>query len=194
MLTLRLNFHVKSTVEEMFFVLVQPRCLEEVIPTITRFECAFFAETDAPPLHCAVCGVHIPVARGERLPVAGCIDMRRVKTRATGVSVLHAVHDAYFTCGATACRVPVSLAVAQAEQESKQQGDQLKRVVACRACSRMSPPDGPVFKQCKGCHAARYCSRQCQLKDWPKHKPLCEATRATANAAAEAEVAEGGGN
>jgi hypothetical protein len=28
-------------------------------------------------------------------------------------------------------------------------------------------------KKCEGCMSARYCSRKCQLRAWPKHKPDC---------------------
>ena len=32
---------------------------------------------------------------------------------------------------------------------------------------------GNVFKRCKGCMAAYYCGRVCQLAHWPEHKKVC---------------------
>lgn len=32
----------------------------------------------------------------------------------------------------------------------------------------------PRFKKCSGCRFERYCSRDCQLVVWPKHKRLCK--------------------
>ena len=32
----------------------------------------------------------------------------------------------------------------------------------------------PRMKKCIGCHWARYCSRECARKDWPRHQPVCD--------------------
>ena len=32
---------------------------------------------------------------------------------------------------------------------------------------------------CRNCKARRYCSEECQAADWPKHKEICDAARAT---------------
>ena len=39
---------------------------------------------------------------------------------------------------------------------------------ACQACGR----EGPV-QICSGCHETSYCSRDCQVLDWPAHRIVC---------------------
>jgi hypothetical protein len=29
-------------------------------------------------------------------------------------------------------------------------------------------------KRCSGCNSAKYCSRECQMTHWPKHKQICQ--------------------
>jgi len=43
-------------------------------------------------------------------------------------------------------------------------------------CLRCSKDKG--LKTCKRCCIAHYCSRACQIEDWPSHKPFCNARRA----------------
>ena len=38
---------------------------------------------------------------------------------------------------------------------------------ACEVCA------APSFRKCARCRHARYCSRECQLQDWPEHKARC---------------------
>lgn len=33
----------------------------------------------------------------------------------------------------------------------------------------------PAHKLCGGCEVVRYCSRECQVLDWPQHKKICKA-------------------
>ncbi|KAJ7362291.1 hypothetical protein DFH08DRAFT_840644 [Mycena albidolilacea] len=42
----------------------------------------------------------------------------------------------------------------------------------CSGCGE-SYSGAEKLKNCAGCRAARYCSRHCQVSDWPTHKPLC---------------------
>lgn len=39
---------------------------------------------------------------------------------------------------------------------------------SCRTCAKTAS-----FKLCSRCQIARYCSRECQLQDWPTHKQTC---------------------
>ena len=41
--------------------------------------------------------------------------------------------------------------------------------------------------RCSRCHVRRYCCRECQLKDWPRHRSKC---REMADAAAAATAAK----
>lgn len=44
---------------------------------------------------------------------------------------------------------------------------------SCRGCDMV---DG-LTSQCSGCRKVFYCSRECQLADWPSHKTACKAAR-----------------
>ena len=37
----------------------------------------------------------------------------------------------------------------------------------CKVCNKTST------NNCAKCHSVQYCSKQCQLADWPNHKRLC---------------------
>jgi SAM-dependent methyltransferase len=41
----------------------------------------------------------------------------------------------------------------------------------CFSCNKTSEK----LSQCAKCHFAKYCSRECQSKDWPEHKIVCKA-------------------
>jgi len=45
---------------------------------------------------------------------------------------------------------------------------------ACRACGRAdAKPNGGPLKKCARCLAVKYCSAECQKKDWKKHRMEC---------------------
>lgn len=47
-----------------------------------------------------------------------------------------------------------------------------------KTCAYCGKPDALVqLFQCGACHAAKYCSRECQKKHWSVHKPQCEAIK-----------------
>lgn len=47
-----------------------------------------------------------------------------------------------------------------------------KIFLTCVSC-RGTPPDEKPLSACSQCQHAMYCSRACQVKDWPLHKPTC---------------------
>ncbi|EIM79399.1 uncharacterized protein STEHIDRAFT_116588 [Stereum hirsutum FP-91666 SS1] len=49
------------------------------------------------------------------------------------------------------------------------------RTVMCSGCSTVECylEEGKTMKRCSRCKGPWYCSKECQLKDWPKHKPDC---------------------
>jgi len=58
-----------------------------------------------------------------------------------------------------------------------------------RQCTNLSGPSELLLVKgkahlCSGCRTARYCSRECQTRHWPDHKPVCKALKAAAAAAA----------
>jgi hypothetical protein len=49
---------------------------------------------------------------------------------------------------------------------------------SCFTCGTVAPPKTNL-KGCGACHAAFYCSIECQKKDWKKHKHLCSGSKKT---------------
>jgi hypothetical protein len=47
-------------------------------------------------------------------------------------------------------------------------------VACCLACSKTSGEGGVTLSKCSRCQEARYCSRACQIKDFPRHKKICK--------------------
>jgi hypothetical protein len=50
------------------------------------------------------------------------------------------------------------------------QGDQTLR---CRSCGALEAKGGGGLKKCMRCQKVRYCSAECQKKDWKKHRMEC---------------------
>ncbi|UNI17441.1 hypothetical protein JDV02_003783 [Purpureocillium takamizusanense] len=44
----------------------------------------------------------------------------------------------------------------------------------CRSCGRTEGRDGGALKKCMRCQDAKYCSAECQKKDWKKHRMECK--------------------
>ena len=57
------------------------------------------------------------------------------------------------------------------EAESEQSDSDIDSPSACGNCLK----DGGQFPRCSGCKYVRYCSRNCQVEDWPSQKQLCRA-------------------
>jgi hypothetical protein len=66
-----------------------------------------------------------------------------------------------------------------------QQEKVVKRETWCAVCSNAETPP----KRCAGCKTVYYCSRQCQLQDWPFHRQTCLEQRPQAAAAVVGTVA-----
>ncbi|KAJ6481977.1 hypothetical protein C8R45DRAFT_1003676 [Mycena sanguinolenta] len=43
----------------------------------------------------------------------------------------------------------------------------------CTTCMKTEKDLGQPMRKCGKCHVVWYCSRECQTKHWPKHKPIC---------------------
>ena len=57
------------------------------------------------------------------------------------------------------------------EAESEQSDSDIDSPSACGNCLK----EGGHFPRCTGCKYVRYCSKNCQVEDWPSHKHLCRA-------------------
>ena len=57
------------------------------------------------------------------------------------------------------------------EAESEQSGSDIDSPSVCGNCSK----ERGQFPRCTGCKYVRYCSKNCQVEDWPWHKQLCQA-------------------
>eukprot|EP01127_Copromyxa_protea_P003447 TRINITY_DN13267_c0_g1_i1.p1 TRINITY_DN13267_c0_g1~~TRINITY_DN13267_c0_g1_i1.p1 ORF type:complete len:256 (-),score=29.75 TRINITY_DN13267_c0_g1_i1:8-706(-) len=52
-------------------------------------------------------------------------------------------------------------------------GVDLRQVCSLKSCCRVE--ETTKFPVCGNCKSARYCSRECQKVDWPRHKIICKA-------------------
>lgn len=50
------------------------------------------------------------------------------------------------------------------------------RAERCQKCNSQASS----LKHCSGCHSVRYCSKDCQRKDWKSHRPNCNISASTA--------------
>lgn len=48
--------------------------------------------------------------------------------------------------------------------------EEKRDVVGCGNCPKCTAPG---LKYCKGCGVVKYCSKECQLENWSKHRPVC---------------------
>lgn len=56
---------------------------------------------------------------------------------------------------------------------------------SCAVCSRQVAADGEILKRCARCHKVLYCSKKCQVADWPKHQTVCSTEKTTPHKAPE---------
>ncbi|KAH9827212.1 hypothetical protein Tdes44962_MAKER03022 [Teratosphaeria destructans] len=46
--------------------------------------------------------------------------------------------------------------------------------LSCGRCHRPQAHLSGPLQLCSRCRSIRYCSRDCQRRDWPSHKPQCQ--------------------
>ena len=63
--------------------------------------------------------------------------------------------------------VAVIRAAADPGHQHPEQDAQSSQVPTCEGCTK------PASALCTRCRSARYCSKECQSRDWKRHKPLC---------------------
>jgi hypothetical protein len=56
--------------------------------------------------------------------------------------------------------------------ETKELANELEREKICEGCEIVYPRD--QFQTCFKCKIEMYCSKECQVKDWPIHKKMCK--------------------
>jgi len=56
--------------------------------------------------------------------------------------------------------------------QSKQKAKTMEKVSYCYGCHDYFPKD--QLRLCKKCKSMKYCSRKCQIANWPDHKPTCQ--------------------
>ena len=62
----------------------------------------------------------------------------------------------------------------EAKKKGKKSGKKDADTVADpNTCSKCGKEDEEKLSRCGRCQAVRYCSRECQLADWAKHKKAC---------------------
>ncbi|KAM0086557.1 hypothetical protein ACKRZS_000977 [Fusarium odoratissimum] len=48
------------------------------------------------------------------------------------------------------------------------------RVERCRSCGKPEDQEGVTLKKCSRCQRVKYCSGECQKRDWKKHRAECD--------------------
>lgn len=55
--------------------------------------------------------------------------------------------------------------------------DDLTMQCGYERCGKVEQTGGPKFMRCGRCRIRFYCSKECQINDWPHHKKMCEARK-----------------
>jgi len=74
-----------------------------------------------------------------------------------------------------------------AEKERKVLKKMLHKTVGCQQCFK-NAGKGTKLLLCSKCQAAHYCSKECQVDHWPKHKFLCQEMVASSAEAVEDDM------
>jgi hypothetical protein len=121
-----------------------------------------------PAADCAVC----PPGSGQQ----GDGIFRAIKALATEDNVIQM--DYLWACQRAECRTEAMHAVKALSKRRKEQmetkGSKVAFSRSCVTCKRSQRPDEEKpYMFCSRCRAAYYCSKECQAKSWPTHKPEC---------------------
>lgn len=58
--------------------------------------------------------------------------------------------------------------------ELPRMGTPITRVERCRSCGKAENEEGVTLKKCSRCQKVKYCSGECQKRDWKKHRAECK--------------------
>ncbi|KAF4442119.1 hypothetical protein F53441_11822 [Fusarium austroafricanum] len=58
--------------------------------------------------------------------------------------------------------------------ELSNMGTPVTRVERCRSCGKPESQEGITLKKCSRCQKVKYCSGDCQKRDWKKHRAECD--------------------
>ncbi|CAM9358762.1 unnamed protein product [Scytosiphon promiscuus] len=123
-------------------------------------DCSYNKRSEVRPRLCK-CG------RGEDLPRGFMLPIRTARAVGEGpplhTLVYRAALSPLYAPTETACLPPVG--------ETPGAGDGRNVIGHAQKCA-MCGKGGRSMK-CSGCHAVSYCSKECQRKDWKRHKPAC---------------------
>jgi len=54
----------------------------------------------------------------------------------------------------------------------KVEGKKMEKINHCYGCKNTFPKSS--LSTCTGCHAVQYCSKDCQVNEWPTHRDVCK--------------------
>jgi hypothetical protein len=176
--SLVLHIHAPGTdviTERVFQLPVADLAPETIKQGVTQFEHSYFLTQGVLP--CMGCGRRsfLNPLRTDMM-CNGPLQMERVSDPGEPL-VIVALHTVFGLCERSACQPTVMRLVATADLAMKEtfkaSGMAWARQTQCASCYSVSPLQGPVYKQCSACRSLRYCSPECQTKDWKAHKALC---------------------
>ncbi|GFH52341.1 hypothetical protein CTEN210_08817 [Chaetoceros tenuissimus] len=59
-------------------------------------------------------------------------------------------------------------------KETRKLNRQCQKTATCQNCNKIASETGIKMSVCSKCKAVHYCSRECQVAHWPKHKLTCK--------------------
>ena len=79
----------------------------------------------------------------------------------------------WYACASSVCLQAISEAQIQFAHQGDMENGSVLVANTCHVCLKISK----TIKRCTVCKSRFYCTRDCQIKDWPTHRLVCRALK-----------------